>query len=690
MRFNTSTIMMVDRRHWRDSAILSARILAVTAWVVLALPGLASAALSVTASPTSVSVGQPVSVTISSSGCNVGATISVNFGDGSPPITIAGNATVSVAHAYSAAGTFTIIANSPLCSPPSASVTVTVNPAQVISLAAAPSPAQIGQPVTFTVGGTGTCGGLTLTFGDGTGTGFANGGFLFPLTTTHAYSIPGTFTATATGTGNCTGSASTIVTVNAPPGVITALTATPSPAQIGQPVTFTVSGTGTCGRLTLTFGDATSTNLSGAFPLTTTHAYSGPGTFTATASGTVSCTGSTSASVTVVPLPPFSVSVSVITTPAPAQVSQIQSVPVPITYIFTTNFLGTLSLNSPDGTFIASGGATLGTGGAGLSVTIIGGRGIVTETLTVPQVVAERSLHTGSPTLNFQRVFSGSGVSVTAVAPMRVVSSAVGPFSLRRVELRFENGRGEITVPKNFEKLKAIAIVEFNGSGLLEAEWEVDGRTLAIIREFLTFGSQATLVTPEIPPLPTFEPGLHQIGFRITTPPATFEIPTIGYFVIAAAPPPVSIALIAQAEGTRLSKSPVTFEWKGVPGVTQYRIEIAEVGGEATVFSALATASPYTMPTVYERRFVIGKRYRWQVKGLDVEGNVVAVSLVRTFTWATKPAPGSFVPREVPIALKISPAEVVAEVIGDVARRFTLRALPRVELSTRREEVVQR
>jgi len=204
----------------------------------------------------------------------------------------------------------------------------------------------------------------------------------------------------------------------------------------------------------LTFGDATSTTLSGPFPRTATHAYGSPGPFTATATGTVNCTGVATATVNIVSPPPLTVSVSASTTPAPAQVSQIQSVLVPITYVFTTNIPANLTLTSPGGTFVSGGGDTLGTGGGGLSVNIVAGRGVVSETLVVPQVVAERSLHGGSPTFNFQRVFSGNNLSVTAAIPMRVVSSAVGPFSLRRVELRFENGRGEITIPKDFEKLK--------------------------------------------------------------------------------------------------------------------------------------------------------------------------------------------------------------------------------------------
>jgi len=395
------------------------------------------------------------------------------------------------------------------------------------------------------------------------------------------------------------------------------------------------------------------------------------------------------------------VSVAVSTTPSPAQVSHIQSIPVTITYVFTTALPGTFTLTSPGGTFVASGGGTIGTGGGGLTVTITGGRGVATETLTVPQVIGEQSLRGGSATFTFRRLFSGAvpaagaivPINVETAVPMRVVPSAVGPFSLRRVELRFDNGRGEITVPKNFEKLKALALVEFNGSGLLEATWEVDGRTLLIIREFLTFGSLATFTTPDNPPLPTFEPGVHRVAFRITSPPATFEIPTITYFVTAAAVPSETIELIAPADRSRLPHSPVTFEWKGVSGVVQYQIEITPVpdrpresgdrgeeDGGLPVFSALATASRYTMPAAYERNFVIGKRYRWQVKGLDVGGNVVAVSGSRTFTWVPEPAAGTFVPRQVLAALKAGPADVVAKVVSDLERRFALRAIRTFEL----------
>ena len=83
-------------------------------------------------------------------------------------------------------------------------------------------------------------------------------------------------------------------------GSIAFLIAGPSPVVVSQGVTFAVGGTGTCGRLTLAFGDGTSTTLSGDFPLVARHAYSLQGTFTVTATGTLNCAGSARTSVDVV------------------------------------------------------------------------------------------------------------------------------------------------------------------------------------------------------------------------------------------------------------------------------------------------------------------------------------------------------------------------------------------------------
>ncbi len=249
---------------------------------------------SLSANPSTAFFGQSVTFTVSGTGtCG---SFTLNFGDGSSESNLTGTLPLTIMHNYNASGTFTATATGTQSCTGSASTVVSVSPpaGTITSLGANPSSPLVGQSVTFTVNGSGTCGSLTLTSGDGASTTLSGA---FPLTTSHAYSSAGSFTATATGITSCTGSASTSVTVSPPPGAITSLKATSSTSLVGDLVTFTVSGTGTCGSLTLAFGDGASTTLSGAFPLTASHTYSTAGTFTATATGTMSCTGTATTSV---------------------------------------------------------------------------------------------------------------------------------------------------------------------------------------------------------------------------------------------------------------------------------------------------------------------------------------------------------------------------------------------------------
>jgi hypothetical protein len=79
-------------------------------------------------------------------------------------------------------------------------------------------------------------------------------------------------------------------------------------------------------------------------------------------------------------------------------------------------------------------------------------------------------------------------------------------FGINRIELFFGNRRAETTDPKLFPNIKSYAEIRYTGSGVLDGFWEVDGR---LIRGFqiLTFGLTVTLRTPEIPAMPTFDPG---------------------------------------------------------------------------------------------------------------------------------------------------------------------------------------
>ncbi|HHM04535.1 MAG TPA: hypothetical protein ENJ19_02170, partial [Gammaproteobacteria bacterium] len=108
--------------------------------------------------------------------------------------------------------------------------------------------------------------------------------------------------------------------------------------------------------------------------------------------------------------------------------------------------------------------------------------------------------------------------------------STAGPLVINRVELQFENGRGDITVPLN-ASLKAQALINYTGNGVLAARWVVDGRPIQQINRSLSFGSDVVIETGDIPPLPTFEPGSHRLSLQILQPRANLRIPVLRYFV---------------------------------------------------------------------------------------------------------------------------------------------------------------
>lgn len=114
-------------------------------------------------------------------------------------------------------------------------------------------------------------------------------------------------------------------------------------------------------------------------------------------------------------------------------------------------------------------------------------------------------------------------------------AAAQPAFALTRLELVFQNGRGDITVPLRYPELRAYATLQFTGSGILHATWKVDGRVLGTVVEPTVFGEMLIFATPRgaSPFLPTFEPGLHRVTLEVVEPRPAFRVPEITYFVTA-------------------------------------------------------------------------------------------------------------------------------------------------------------
>lgn len=102
----------------------------------------------------------------------------------------------------------------------------------------------------------------------------------------------------------------------------------------------------------------------------------------------------------------------------------------------------------------------------------------------------------------------------------------VGDFSITRVQLDI-NGRSSQTIKKN-EGLNPRAIIKYQGSGVFQANWLLDGQVVAQVNSVLNRGSVLTL-NPKAIKTPV--PGRHVIRLQILQPTINFKTPELKVFV---------------------------------------------------------------------------------------------------------------------------------------------------------------
>lgn len=130
---------------------------------------------------------------------------------------------------------------------------------------------------------------------------------------------------------------------------------------------------------------------------------------------------------------------------------------------------------------------------------------------------------------------TAGGQFPTASTQIRVVAGTgpAAPFAVSSLRLRWEDGRTDLSVARGFSPLAAYADLKYEGTGLLQAQWTIDGVVLGTFVRQLGFAGRATFDTAMFLPLPTSEPGEHWVSLRILTPTVSFESPVVRYFVRA-------------------------------------------------------------------------------------------------------------------------------------------------------------
>lgn len=436
------------------------------------------------------------------------------------------------------------------------------------------------------------------------------------------------------------------------------LSVSPNPAILNQPVRVRGTGavlalgvrapgraggrwaSGQCG-ITLSFGDGASAATLCGFDVAVcvaeaAHAYRAAGTYTVRAEGACgkdTPLGFGSPAAAQVKLVVVAPSVTIAAEPAIVRAPREQGAVAAVQYRVSGWAGADAALVSPEGRFEA-GGETLATVPTPVALPVAGGAGAAAESVRFTPEVLRAAAERGERSVAYVRDFAGGGLSGRTVVTALIIVPA-SEFDLERMEVSFANHRPEIVVQRGAAALVARARLRFAGSGLLQAHWEVDGRTLAPpVSRHLNLGDEVDL---ESPALPTFEPGTHTVRFVVTGPRPPWPLPTIVYLVRPsdAPPKPLAIRLAAPGPGETLPYQPALFRWEGGEGTAAYLVQFYPEAGDVPVFSAWTRAAEYRLPELlYRSLFLAGGRYRWRVSAYNAEENLAGESPAAAFGFA--------------------------------------------------------
>jgi hypothetical protein len=255
------------------------------------------------------------------------------------------------------------------------------------------------------------------------------------------------------------------------------------------------------------------------------------------------------------------------------------------------------------------------------------GAGTLTEKLTVPAALVDAMRARRLAEVTYVRAFDRSEGAV-------LVRFDAGPSSkvtVERIELAFPGGAAEATVARRGPVPAAVASVRYQGAGLLEAAWEVDGKVHAKVARPVDVLGAARFEAPELPPLPAEVAGPHRLRFVPARAARSLEVPAVTYHVTADAPAaaPAPLALTAPAPEAALPFEEVRLAWS--PGRSAlFLVDLRDCDSGAALFSAHTRATEYRLPAFgVSPHLVPGTVVCWKVIGFDAEGLAVEASEVR-------------------------------------------------------------
>lgn len=202
-------------------------------------------------------------------------------------------------------------------------------------------------------------------------------------------------------------------------------------------------------------------------------------------------------------------------------------------------------------------------------------------------------------------------------------------LKIQRLDIFLNNRLPKMTVKQYQRDLKAFAEIRYTGAGLLQGQWEIDGRLFSKVHKQLYQGARkVTIQTPLAPPLPTYAVGTHRVRFVVTRPEPAFELPLAIYFVEAEPEQfNIPIRLSEPPDNKSTACTPFTLRWEAAGKAYVYLVEFIEKGGIDPTFSAYAKGTAYTLREDLCRSLLAaGSAYSWRVKALSQEGQIIGES----------------------------------------------------------------
>jgi hypothetical protein len=291
---------------------------------------------------------------------------------------------------------------------------------------------------------------------------------------------------------------------------------------------------------------------------------------------------------------------------------------------------------------------------------------VFSETVRIPADLISAARNAGSSELGYTRSFTDTGTQVPSVttfcATFPITSSSAAGFAITRIAVSFDDG-APVRIVGTGETLHARAEIRFNGTGLLQATWEIAGptstagepfyRPLSSVRQYFAGGDRQTLSSPN---LPAETSGLYLLRLRITDPVPDFEQPVIRYFVSSGKPgervPQQPVGLVAPPNRALLAPD-TQFIWVPIRGARAYQLELyakprlpgdnlPDLGREPDAappalpqgppvagLLVSGTQSRASLGAATRGHLAPGQNFLWRILAIGGDGSIVGDSAVR-------------------------------------------------------------